>query len=49
MPGTMQGGKKAAITNKDRHGADYYARIGKLGGASRGTPNQPKKLIEKEQ
>lgn len=32
MAGTKAGGKKAAATNKARHGADFYAKIGKRGG-----------------
>lgn len=32
MPGTIKGGKKAALRNKQRHGADFYARIGAMGG-----------------
>lgn len=32
MPGTIQGGKKAAETNKERYGKDFYARIGTVGG-----------------
>lgn len=32
MSGTLEGGIKAAITNKERHGRDYYARIGSMGG-----------------
>lgn len=32
MAGTKTGGKKAALTNKLKHGADFYARIGKVGG-----------------
>ncbi|MDO8335729.1 MAG: hypothetical protein Q7T74_03030 [Candidatus Saccharibacteria bacterium] len=32
MPGTVQGGKKAADTNKKRHGKAFYARIGAIGG-----------------
>ena len=32
MAGTKAGGKKAALTNKLRHGADFYAQIGKKGG-----------------
>ncbi|GAC1501786.1 MAG: hypothetical protein NVS1B10_06170 [Candidatus Saccharimonadales bacterium] len=32
MSGTKQGGINAMKTNKLRHGDDYYARIGKLGG-----------------
>lgn len=32
MAGTKAGAKKAALTNKARHGADFYARIGRKGG-----------------
>ena len=32
MPGTKQGGKYAAETNKLRHGEDFYKRIGAKGG-----------------
>jgi general stress protein YciG len=32
MAGTKAGAKKAAATNKARHGADFYARIGRKGG-----------------
>ena len=32
MSGTKCGGKKAAITNKIKHGSDFYARIGRKGG-----------------
>lgn len=32
MVGTLAGGRKAAITNKQKHGNDFYKRIGKLGG-----------------
>lgn len=33
MAGTKEGGRKAALTNKLRHGDGFYARIGKMGGA----------------
>lgn len=32
MAGTHQGGAKAAATNKSKYGADFYARIGAMGG-----------------
>ena len=32
MSGTIAGGKKAALTNKIKHGKDFYARIGRKGG-----------------
>lgn len=32
MAGTKEGGKKAAATNKARHGKDFYAAIGAKGG-----------------
>lgn len=30
--GTKLGGLRAAATNKERHGEDFYKNIGKLGG-----------------
>ena len=32
MAGTKTGGAKAAATNKKKHGSDFYARIGAMGG-----------------
>lgn len=32
MSGTKAGGLKAAATNKELHGEDFYARIGQKGG-----------------
>lgn len=32
MPGSRIGGIKAAQTNKAKYGADFYARIGQMGG-----------------
>ena len=33
MVGTLAGGRKAAITNKKRHGENFYKNIGAMGGA----------------
>ncbi|MEX2006788.1 MAG: hypothetical protein WD877_01255 [Candidatus Saccharimonadales bacterium] len=32
MAGTPTGGAKAAATNKQKYGKDFYARIGSMGG-----------------
>ena len=32
MAGTREGGRKAAATNKAKHGSDFYANIGRKGG-----------------
>lgn len=32
MSGTIEGGKKAAATNKELYGANFYTTIGRLGG-----------------
>lgn len=37
MAGTIKGGKKAASKNKEIHGADFYARIGSIGGKAKTT------------
>jgi len=34
MSGTKEGAKKAAATNKARHGADFYVQIGRKGGVN---------------
>ena len=37
MAGTKAGGAKAAATNKERYGEDWFARIGAQGGAAGNT------------
>ena len=32
MAGTVNGGRLAALRNRERHGADFYIRIGREGG-----------------
>lgn len=32
MPGTVEGGRKAYLTNIAKHGQDFYAKIGQMGG-----------------
>jgi general stress protein YciG len=36
MSGTREGGIKTAITNKQKHGDDFYIKLGKSGGSVRG-------------
>ena len=36
MSGTITGGLKAVATNKERHGSDFYVRIGAIGGRKTG-------------
>lgn len=39
MAGNKEGGKKAALRNKELHGEDFYARIGGTGGRAK-NPNK---------
>ena len=36
MAGTLEGGRKASATNREKYGADFYANIGAKGGAKTG-------------
>lgn len=36
MSGTKAGGLKASVTNKEKHGEDFYQRIGHKGGSKKG-------------
>ena len=35
MAGTIEGGRRAAATNKSKHGEDYYKSIGGKGGRAK--------------
>jgi hypothetical protein len=48
MSGNKKGGELAAITNVSRHGADFYARIGALGGAKGRTGGFGDKKVGKD-
>lgn len=37
MSGTLEGGKKAAKTNKKRHGKNFYRELGRKGGKAGNT------------
>ena len=41
MAGTKLGGRKAAATNKEKHGEDFYKRIGTLGGSKSHRETRP--------
>lgn len=38
MAGTKLGGQRAAATNKQKYGLDFYRRIGVEGGSRKGAP-----------
>lgn len=49
MSGTKEGGRKAALTNRERHGKDFYANIGRKGGKkghTGGFYNDPERAAE---
>lgn len=48
MVGTLEGGKKAAITNKLKYGEGFYARIGKKGGRNGRTGGFASEVIGKD-
>lgn len=41
MAGTKSGGRKAAATNKKKHGDDFYQRIGRQGGSKSHRETRP--------
>ena len=41
MPGTLEGGRKAAATNKSKYGSDFYANIGRKGGSKSHPETRP--------
>lgn len=48
MAGTLEGGKKAAITNKLKYGEGFYARIGAKGGRNGRTGGFASEVIGKD-
>lgn len=48
MVGTLEGGKKAAITNKLKYGEGFYARIGKKDGRNGHTGGFASEVIGKD-
>lgn len=49
MSGTVAGGKKAALTNIQLHGKDFYREIGRKGGQSGhtgGFASMPKEKVQ---
>lgn len=48
MAGTVEGGKKAAMTNKLKHGEDFFARIGQKGGRISRTGGFASEVIGKD-
>lgn len=48
MSGTRKGGLKAANTNKEKHGKDFYKEIGRKGGKAGNTGGFASKKIGKD-
>lgn len=48
MAGTREGGRKTAQTNKERHGEDFYRRIGKKGGSNSHTGGFASQTVGKD-
>lgn len=48
MSGTKAGAKKAAETNKKRHGKDFYAQIGRKGGQNGHTGGWASETVGKD-
>ena len=48
MTGTKLGGQRAAKTNRKRHGEDFYARIGKMGGTNSHTGGFASDVVGKD-
>ncbi|MCA9349034.1 hypothetical protein KC878_02700 [Candidatus Saccharibacteria bacterium] len=48
MAGNAKGGKLAAKTNRQRHGADFYARIGAKGGRKSKTGGFASSVVGKD-
>ena len=41
MSGTIEGGKRAASTNRRRHGDDFYKKIGSISGSKSRPDRRP--------
>jgi general stress protein YciG len=48
MAGTKEGGQAAAKTNKEQFGADWYKRLGKIGGLAHKTKPSGFAAMDKE-
>lgn len=48
MPGTKEGGAKAAATNRAKYGKDFYEKIGSKGGSASGTGGFASTVVGKD-